>query len=258
MEVLQIDITGKLAHFRKYYANNTAMSFSIPPRTTVIGMLAGILGRPRDTYYEEFGSDRIRIGMSVLTPLKKTFHRLNMLSVKGKGDLNGSGGRIQTPFEVVSGFDISRDLVTYRVFVSCTDSGVDTFEALKMALLLREHRFALTFGTANFTASVSAFSIYKRADIQEITPIGWVSIHSVVPSRFIEKIDFDPDRSPDSMEMIEEELLPADFVANQNRELKKMVRALFSTSSKEMRLQLNSPYYRLSAGEDNQHIVFIE
>ncbi len=258
MEVLQIDITGKLAHFRKYYANNTAMSFSIPPRTTVIGMLAGMLGRPRDTYYEEFASDRIRIGISVLTPLKKTFHRLNMLSVKRKGDLNGSGGRIQTPFEVMSGFDISRDMVTYRVFVSCTDSGTDTFEALKMVLRLKEHRFALTFGTANFTASVSAFSIYERADIQEIMPVGWVSIHSAVPSGFIEKIDFDPDRSPDSLEMIEEELLPADFVANHDRELMKMVRVLFSTSSKEMRLQLNSPYYRLSAGGETQHIVFIE
>jgi len=35
MEILSFDIVGKFAHFKKYYANNTALSFSIPPRTTI-------------------------------------------------------------------------------------------------------------------------------------------------------------------------------------------------------------------------------
>ena len=49
MQVLTFDLVGKMAHFRKYYANNTAMSFSVPPRTTLMGVLAAILGLPRDS-----------------------------------------------------------------------------------------------------------------------------------------------------------------------------------------------------------------
>ena len=98
MEILQLDVGGKLAHFRKYYANNTAMSFSIPPRTTVIGMIASILGRKRDSYYEELASERIRISVRVMSPIKKTFHRLNFLSIKSKSDFDGSGGAYSNPF----------------------------------------------------------------------------------------------------------------------------------------------------------------
>jgi CRISPR-associated protein Cas5h len=86
MEVLSIDIGGKFAHFRKYYGNNTALSHTIPPRTTIMGMLAAIMGRERDSYYEDFASDKIRIGVQILTPLKKTFHRLNLLKIGSSED----------------------------------------------------------------------------------------------------------------------------------------------------------------------------
>ena len=71
MEIIQFDISGKFAHFRKYYANNTALTYSLPPRTTVMGILAAILGRSRDSYYEEFSSDKILIGIAIKTPIKK-------------------------------------------------------------------------------------------------------------------------------------------------------------------------------------------
>jgi CRISPR-associated protein Cas5h len=57
MEIISFDVGGKMAHFRKYYANNTALSYTVPPRTTLMGLLAAILGRGRDTYYKEMASD---------------------------------------------------------------------------------------------------------------------------------------------------------------------------------------------------------
>ena len=256
MEVLQIDVAGKLAHFRKYYANNTAMSFSIPPRTTVMGMLAAILGRPRDSYYEELASDKIRIGVRVLSPIKKTFHRLKMLSIKGRGDFDGSSGRIQTPFEIVSGLDISRDMVSYRFFISYTDAGRKTFEELKSNLKNGKQRFALTFGTANFTASVVTH--YTYSNVLEILSSDWVEMSSAIPSELIEKLDFDNDREVDTLEMIEEELLPADFVANHDRELSKMNRVLFSTTSRQLKVRLSKPHYELRKEGEVQKILFLE
>jgi CRISPR-associated protein Cas5h len=256
MEVIQIDVGGKLAHFRKYYANNTAMTFSIPPRTTIMGMLAAILGRPRDSYYEEFASDKIRIGIRVLSPLKKSFHRLNLLSIKSKSDFDGSGGRIQTPFEIVSGLDISRDMVKYRLFVSCTDAGAKTFDELKLCLRENRQKFALTFGTANFTASI--LQHYNYGSILETPSEGWIDMASAIPSAFIEKLDFDNERERDTLEMIEEELLPADFVADFDRELSKMNRVLFSTTSRKIKVQLSQPHLTLRNEDEEQKILFLE
>ena len=88
MEVLCFKMSGKLAHFRKYYANNTAFSFTIPPRTTLMGIVAAIMGLERDSYYELLASENIHFGVRVITPLKKSFHRLNFLSIKTLGDLS--------------------------------------------------------------------------------------------------------------------------------------------------------------------------
>ena len=38
-------------------------------------------------------------------------------------DFRGEGGRIQTPFEVVSGWDLTKDEVVYQVFISPTEQG---------------------------------------------------------------------------------------------------------------------------------------
>jgi len=258
MEILQLDVGGKMAHFRKYYANNTAMSFSIPPRTTIMGMLASILGLPRDSYYEAFASEHIRIGIRVMQPLKKSFHRLNLLRVVGKGDFDGSGGRIQTPFEVVSGLNLVQDQLVYRLYISCTETGQDTFDLLKNALLNRRQQYALTFGSANFTASILTVHLFSLNHIQLTTYDDFVTIHSAIPSEVITKLDFDPQRKVDTLQAIEEELLPADFVGNFNRELRGMNRALFSITADGIRVILNRPFYTLDSETGIQHIIFLE
>lgn len=131
MEVISIDISGKFAHFRKFYVNNTALSYSIPPRTTIMGMLASIQGKDRDSYYNEMASDKIRIGVRILCPIKKSFHRVNLLSIKNVNDFRGKSGRTQVPFEVVSGLNPKTDFVKYRIYISCYEEGKSQFEALK-------------------------------------------------------------------------------------------------------------------------------
>ena len=167
MEVLCFKISGKLAHFRKYYANNTAFSFSIPPRTTLMGIVAAAMGWERDSYYEKLASENIHFGVRVLSPLKKAFHRLNFLSIKTLGDLSkklssdfrGEGGRIQTPFEVVSGWNLPKDEVAYQVFVTPTTDGETVFKELKNHFINGYPVFNITLGVADFSAYISELRI---------------------------------------------------------------------------------------------------
>src|SRR5690606_37343900 len=105
--------------------------------------------------------------------------------IVGKGDFDGSNGRIQTPFEIVSGLNISRDLVVYRMYVACYDLGNETFQALKQAVLERQFQYALTFGTANFTASLLKATLLSDAQLTESND--WVLIHSVMPSEAVDE-----------------------------------------------------------------------
>lgn len=271
MEIISFDVCGKLAHFRKYYANNTAFTYSMPPRTTVMGMLAAVAGYERDSYYERLVSEHLRVGIRLLNPVKKTFHRLNFLSIKsrgdaldGTGDFTGAGGRIQTPFEVVSGLHIGRDSVAYRIFLAPGEDDNGEFARLKAALGLPEAappaaqvRFNLSLGPANFSAWLENARLHTGIEPQ--TAVGLVKIHSAVPSDKIARLEFRKDDPEAGYNYLEEELMPADFVADGNRELSKLLRTLFSTQGKPFEAELNAPFFAVPDGAGNlQNILFLE
>lgn len=264
MEILSFDVCGKLAHFRKYYANNTAFTYSMPPRTTVMGLLAAVLGYERDSYYERLASPHLRVGLRVMRPVKKAFHRLNFLSIKsrgdaldGTGDFTGAGGRIQTPFEVVSGQDLGRDLVVYRIFLTPGSDDNGEYERLKSALKDRQQQFNLTLGTANFSAWIENVKLIGH--VEEQRSVGWIKLHSAVPSDKITRLDFKKEDFDDGYNFLEEELMPADFKANGNRELSKLIRVLFSTQGKPFPVELNAPFFSVPDTDGNlQNILFLE
>lgn len=90
MQVLAFHLMGKMAHFRKYYSNSTALSYYLPPVVTVKGILAGLLGRERDSYYTEFSDDVCKIAVGIGAKARKITQAMNLLKVENSGDLNGS------------------------------------------------------------------------------------------------------------------------------------------------------------------------
>ncbi len=265
MEILCFKISGKFAHFRKYYANNTAFSFTIPPRTSLMGVVAAVMGLERDSYYEMLASENIRFGVRVLTPLKKTFHRLNLLSIKSLGDMRkkwssdfrGEGGRIQTPFEVISGWDISKGLVVYQIFISATDKGNMEYEAIKEAFLRNQPVFNITLGTANFSASISEVqcNMGKESNVNDLE--NYQMIHSAIPSEHISDLQFSRDDF-ESYNFIEEDMMPGDFVANKNREVRKMNRIVFSVTPTPLRVKLKKQFFKVTVNSESLNIQFMD
>jgi CRISPR-associated protein Cas5h len=255
MEVLSFDIQGKFAHFRKFHGNNTAMSYSIPPRTTIIGILAAISGEEKDTYYQRFCSEHLPVGIRVLDDIKKSFHRLNYLKITGQNDFTGQKGRIQTPFEVVTAHDVKKDLVSYRIYIKAGDDA-ELYERLKGKLLSKNRIFNISLGIAGFSAFISNVEIAKAESIQ--TNGEWIDIHSACNSDQVLKIDF-PEDPEIKFNHVEEELLPADFIGgDKGREVYRMNRVLFATRPFPMHVKLDGIYFKLSRNGETENIQFLE
>lgn len=253
-EIISFDIAGKLAHFRKYYANNTALSYFIPPRTSIMGMLAGMLGLPRDSYYRALASDRIRIGVRVLCPIKKTFHRLNLLKIVGDMDFRGKQGRVQTPFEMVSAHNIREGEVQYRIYLAYHPEGEAQWQAIKTHLLEQKRVYASALGLSNLAATVQNVRILEASQIEQISVTRTsVQMHSAIPPEMVDNLDGQPDKI-----WMEEELFPLDFSDDYNRELSKMQRLLFSLSEAPLPLIISGDYYTISTEKERENICFIE
>lgn len=258
MEILSFDIAGKFAHFRKYYANNTAMSFSLPPRTTVIGIIAAAMGLPKDSYYEDLNSDKIRIGIRILSQIKKSFHRLNLLKIKGVSDFRGKEKHVQTPFEVVSGIDIKNKEVRYRIYVSYYQNSKEIFDRITSIFLNKKFVYSATLGTANFLARIENIKLHSDNFISEIKISNeYTIIDSVCLSDCVEEIIFDKN-DQFRYNMIEEELLPSDFKSNGDRELVKMNRVLLSYGNIPLNVKFSGTLYIINEENKNQTIQFLD
>ena len=255
MDILSFDIEGKFAHFRKFHGNNTAMSYSIPPRTTIIGMLAAIMGAEKDSYYQDYRAYNLKVGIRVLRGLKKSFHRLNLLKINGMDDFRGKQGRVQTPFEVVTANDLKKDMVKYRIYLSPGEDD-DLYQSISEKLQDNERQFNISLGIAEFLAFVTNIGTYSVSE--KTSQDEWIDLHSAGNSEQIDEIDF-PENPEFKFNHIEEELLPADFIGGKKgREVYRMNRVLFATRDFPMQVKLSGKYYQLLSDDKTENIQFLE
>jgi CRISPR-associated protein Cas5h len=254
MELITLELHGKFAHFRKYFGNNTALSYALPPRTTLMGIFAALLGRERDTYYREMAAERLRIGVGILTPIKKSFHRLNNLMIKGGSDFRGRLGPVQTPYEMVTPVDVRGSVVKYKLFLSAHLAGQPLLDEISERLSDANYTYNICMGSAFCHAQIKNIQRYEagnwRTQQANEEP---VQLISAVPANLISAILLEEKRI-----IIEEEMLPGEFVDDHNRELKSLHKVLFSTSGHPLAVRLTGQYHSFETEEGRQNFTFLE
>lgn len=112
MKFLIFDISGKFAHFRKYETNSSSLTYYAPPRTSIYGLIAAVMGFERDSYYEMFTPEKSKIGVQILSNNKKILQTLNYLKVVTKTHFHRPKEHTQIPFEVLT----NEKEVQYRIY----------------------------------------------------------------------------------------------------------------------------------------------
>lgn len=125
MKAISFCLNGKMAHFRKYYSNSTALSYVLPPVNTVKGILAGLLGHERDSYYALFSDARCKTALRLKAPVKKITQTMNLLKVESVNDLCGAGrNRTQNHTEFIVPKEIRSGSVCYEVIFWHEDTSI--------------------------------------------------------------------------------------------------------------------------------------
>jgi len=75
-------VKGPFAHFRKFYSQTSALTYSIPPRTALTGIVGAILGIPRSEVYELMQPPNGFFSLQILIPVRKVTSTVNFLSTK--------------------------------------------------------------------------------------------------------------------------------------------------------------------------------
>lgn len=158
------DIFGPMAHFRKYYTNSSSLSYAFPPRTVVTGIIAGLLGWERDSYYEILSPEHCAVAVKIQSPFRKVMQTVNYLFVKNLSDLNGCAGHTMVPIELVMPA-LGEKEVRYRIYFSHQDEKV--MAELADVLTNKTYRYPPYLGISEFIASLEPIAT-KKVQVAEV------------------------------------------------------------------------------------------
>lgn len=191
MRVLSFYLKGKMAHFRRFYSNSSSLTYTIPPRTTICGILAGLIGYDRDSYYEQFSCNNCGIAVATKSQIKKLIQTVNLLKVESINELNGSSSfHTQTATEVVMPYNIRKQDITYQIWLTHKDEAI--MNKLQHAFVSYQPCYASTgismaLGTANNLGWIQFVGEFTG----EVIDTGNISVQidSSIPQKVIKKID---------------------------------------------------------------------
>jgi CRISPR-associated protein Cas5h len=233
-KVLVFDVWGEYAHFRKYYTTTSPLSFSIPPRTAVAGIIGGILGMGKDDYLNYFSKDLASIGVRILKPIKKVRVAENLIDSKIAPMMSRIKTRTQIRFEFLKD-------VKYRIYFYHKD--IDIMERLKS--LLEGHKSVYT-PCLGLSEHIANFEFIGEVEAIKLGGSEEMDIASIIPEAQIENIEFEEGEY--FSETIPIEMIPGRIVTEYSK-------VLFERNGGCLKVVVKEPW-RLKTDE-NEVITFL-
>lgn len=239
MKILVFDLVGRYAHFKKVYSNSSSLSYFIPPRTTINGIIAAILGLERDTYYDDFNLEKVNIAVKVNNPLRKMMQTINYIFYKSQVDLVKRTHPTQVPFEAVLGQDGN---ISYRIYVNMKDDV--KFNKLIDLIKNNKAQYIPSLGVLTFMCSTKYVGVFDAApsnteDYLEISSA--INMDNFIQESL--KIN-------ENMHIVKEQM-PRNF--HSNRVPDKLYDYLFDYYGNKITLKINCDYYSING----ENIIFM-
>jgi CRISPR-associated protein Cas5h len=239
LKILKFNIYGKFAHFRKFYTNSSSLSYLVPPRTVITGMLASIMECERDSYYDLFSPEKIKISVAISpgTAITKQMQSMNYLHPeyykllsKGKGKNIHS----QCKLELL----LAREgRIGYTIYVGAiTEDSVKFIDEIEKKLLEGNLGYGVYLGQRQFIAKVDNVQSYEMN-----------KNHFMESSDYIDSICLKENISSISGESNDVHMvidqMPVQMISKQKgRELQTVKRVLFEQSGKKISGLFNNCY----------------
>jgi CRISPR-associated protein Cas5h len=222
-KVIIFDIWGRYAHFKKIYVTTSALSYALPFKTSVYGIIGAIIGLEKtgNKYLKSFNQDNCKIAIQVMKPVK--FQRLNInLSVE-PGPIKGN--RKPTMMEYVTD-------PFYRIYFWHEDQNLS--EKLLKHLHNKTSVYTPVLGLAHCLANFNLIGHHaiKPFQNEEI-------IDSVIPKSHIKDID-SKYWEENEIHIQEQDMYPLEM--NTKREVTKRDSILFDINGKPVKATVNGGY----------------
>lgn len=172
-ELLIFDISSEYGHFRKFNTTTSPLTYSVPTRPAIAGLIGSIIGIERETGPNKYKEGAVplpellsrqdaSIAVQLLAPVKKTNIGFNLVSTKNfrdyfnindkdaKGSIKDTYRRTQIEFELLKN-------PSFRIFISWQNQGL--FQKLIESVKQNITHFTPYLGLSQFTAQLKFIEV---------------------------------------------------------------------------------------------------
>jgi len=210
LKLLIFDISSEYGHFRKFNTTSSPLTYAIPTRTALAGVLGAILGVEREIspnvfpegvipVNELFNKENSDIAIQILNPIKKVNIGFNLLDTgKSPSSFFNIENRTQIEFELLKH-------PKFRIYFHHKDEKV--FTALAERIKNVRHHFSPYLGLAQFSSVVDWIGeeevpqVAAKEEYSEIQSVVNLSlINQEHPVKFGESFYYTTDTMPMEMQ----------------------------------------------------------
>ena len=173
-KIIIFDIWGDYAHFKKPYTTTSPLTYSIPSRTALTGIIGAIMGIRKDKNNEDLNYSKCNLSIRIMNPIKKTIINQNLINTKTAEKMSrmkSKGGRTQIRIENLKD-------VKYRIYVEIFSEK----EHNDLLSRLKNHSPVFT-PSLGISENLANFSFIEEGEYKKV--MGDIKLHSVLN---IEKI----------------------------------------------------------------------
>ena len=173
-KIIIYDIGGEYAHFKKPYTTTSPLTYSIPSRTALTGIIGAIMGIRKDKNNEDLNYSKCNLSIRIMNPIKKTIINQNLINTKTAEKMSrmkSKGGRTQIRIENLKD-------VKYRIYVEIFSEK----EHNDLLSRLKNHSPVFT-PSLGISENLANFSFIEEVEYKK--EMGDIKLHSVLN---IEKI----------------------------------------------------------------------
>lgn len=208
-QCLSFTVSSSWGHFKRVGRTVTKQTYRIPPRTTVAGMLAAIVGADRNSYYHIFTEDNASVAITPVSDIRTINIPTTGIGTDPKQDITTTARKRRNYSLTYQDTTGDRQLHAYEVLVNPTYRVDIALETESFYKELREHLTAGTsvyppsLGKSEYLATISDVQTENEpsriaySDVNDIDSVAPTSLSNTVPKG---NVTYEIERSPAVME----------------------------------------------------------
>ena len=178
-KILVFDIWADYGHFRVPYTTSSPITYPVPPKTAIYGIIGAILGYAKriddkNVYLKYFQDEKWKVAISIKNPIKTVYIPENFIDTK-RAKLFGRM-RKDKPSRTQINLEFLKDPF-YRLYITSSD----TYGLTELKSYLAEHKtvFTLSLGLSECLSNFKYIGFFEYEEMN--TDEDYVEICSIIP-----------------------------------------------------------------------------